>query len=41
MDPLAVEDWMQKVEKILNTLIIMDGVDMIRLATYQLQSEVD
>lgn len=34
MDPLTSEDWMQKVDMILNTLMIMDDADKIRLATH-------
>lgn len=41
MDSLAAEDWVQKVEKILNTFMIMDDTERIRLATHQLESEVD
>lgn len=32
---------MQIVEKMLNTLMIMDNVGRIRLATHQLESEAD
>lgn len=41
MDPLIAEAWMRKVEKILNTLMIIDDANRIRLATHQLESEVD
>lgn len=41
MDPLAATEWMRKVEKILNTLMIIDDADRIRLATHLLESEAD
>lgn len=41
MDPLATEEWMWKIKKILNIMRVAVDKDRIRSTTHQLESEAD